>query len=199
MSDHTPQRTRLVDILRRAARDRIEAKGVTRESIGAIADDLRDIAGRAELWSEDQFPAPAEDSKQARYLIAEDQDHRFALYLNVMRPGKRIRPHNHTTWACVAAVEGAELNTLWERMDDGSKPGRATLEKVRDVSIEPGRAIGMLPDDIHSVFIPGDRVIRHLHFYGRAVETLSDRVMFNPDAGTCWTMDVGVQTQRAGQ
>ncbi|MEQ8895638.1 MAG: cysteine dioxygenase family protein [Roseovarius sp.] len=197
MTNHTAQRTRLVDTLRRSARDRIATQGITRQTIGAIADDLRDIAGQTALWSEDQFPPPDEDSKQARYLIAEDDGQTFALYLNVMRPGKRIPPHNHTTWACVAAVEGTELNTLWSRTDDGTKPGQATVEKDRDISIEPGSAVGMLPDDIHSVFIPGDSIIRHLHFYGRALETLSERVMFDPEAGTCWTMDVGVQTRKA--
>ncbi|MEQ8293770.1 MAG: cysteine dioxygenase family protein [Roseovarius sp.] len=199
MTDTTQQRTRLVDTLRRTARDRIAAQGTTRETIGAIAQDLQEIAAQTELWSEDRFPPPDEDSKQARYLIAEDHDHTFALYLNVMRPGKRIPPHNHTTWACVAAVEGTELNTLWTRTDDGTMPGRATVEKGQDITIEPGNAIGMLPDDIHSVFIPGDSVIRHLHFYGRALETLSERVMFDPEAGTCWTMDVGVQTRKAGK
>lgn len=197
MTDHSQQRSQLVDALRKSARDRIAMQGVTRDSIGAIAESLREIAGQTALWSEDQFPPPDDDSKQARYLIAQDPGKTYALYLNVMRPGKRIPPHNHTTWACVAAVEGTELNTLWTRTDDGSEPGHATVEKAREVSIEPGTAIGMLPDDIHSVFIPGDAVIRHLHFYGRALETLSERVMFDPEAGTCWTMDVGVQTRKA--
>ena len=197
MTDQTLQRTQLVDALRHTARERIAAQGITREAITEIADDLKNIASQTQLWSEDQFPPPDDDSKQARYLIAEDEGKTFALYLNVMRPGKRIPPHNHTTWACVAAVEGTELNTLWTRTDDRTEPGRATVQKDGEVSIEPGTSIGLLPDDIHSVFIPGDSVIRHLHFYGRALETLSERVMFDPEAGTCWTMDVGVQTRKA--
>lgn len=199
MTDLIHQRSHRVEALRAAARNRIAEDGVTRQTVGAIADDLREIAAQTGFWSSDQYPPPDEDSKQARYLIAEDEGHSFALYLNVMRPGKRIPPHNHTTWACVAAVEGVELNTLWTRTDDGTVPGRATVSEDREVSIEPGTAIGMLPEDIHSVFIPGDTVIRHLHFYGRALETLSDRVMFDPEAGTCWTMDVGVKTRKAGQ
>ena len=198
MTQLSDTRDALVDALRKSAQDRIAANGVSRDTLDSISQDLVALAARQELWSSEDFPPPDQDEKQARYLIAEDPNQTYALYLNVMRPGKRIPPHDHTTWATVAAVEGVELNTVWSRTDDRSVAGRAEITPEREVRIEPGSAIALLPEDIHSVFIPGEAIIRHLHFYGRALETLSGRTMYDPEEGTCRIMDIGVKTVSAG-
>lgn len=178
--------------IRQTARD-----GVTeRQVLERILQQLIALAARKELWCGPEFAPPAGDERQARYMLEEQADRSFALYLNVMRPGKGILPHNHTTWACVAAVEGVEHNHVYRRLDDASQPGHARLERIDTLPIGPGSGIALLPDDIHAVEIKGEQLIRHLHLYGRALETLSKRLCFDLANERCMPMPIGVQTRR---
>ena len=195
MTDHAAERSREVASLIGDTRAIVDAGALDRAGLDRIRARILDVAARDYFWNEADFPDPAEGEQQNRYLIGQESPGGISLYLNVLRAGKKIPPHNHTTWACIAAVDGVEHNTLYDRLDDGSGPGKAEIRGREVVAIAPGNALAMLADDVHSVEIKGDQIIRHLHFYGRPLETLDQRLTFDIKNGTCKIMQMAVKTK----
>jgi predicted metal-dependent enzyme (double-stranded beta helix superfamily) len=160
------------------------AQGVTRPALEAIRDELMRLAQQERLFPSAEFPPPPDGEKGSRrYLLHEDPGNRFALYLNALNPGNETRPHDHTTWAVVVAVDGQELNRVYERLDDGADPERCSIRLREEVMVEPGRGICLMPDDIHSIHTTGTVPTRHLHMYGLALERLDDRKAFDMESG----------------
>lgn len=194
MSGIQEDRTRLTEKIVADTRALSDAGEIDRDSLEHIRRELLTLAAKRELWSEDDYPPPAAGELQNRYFIGGEPDGGISLYLNVVKSGKKVPPHDHTTWACIAAVEGVEHNMFYTRTDDGSVDGKASLVMDKVIGVAPGDAIAMLPDDIHNFEVRGDQVIRHLHFYGRPLESLSERKAFDMENGTYKIMDVGVKT-----
>jgi predicted metal-dependent enzyme (double-stranded beta helix superfamily) len=172
-----------------AALDRVHAvereEGVTRESLARIQGEVEGLARQEHLFPAAEFQPPPDGERGARrYLLQEDLDGRFALYLLAINPGNETKPHDHTTWAAIAAVEGQELNRVYRRTDAGGREGSARLELVREVVVEPGQGIAFMPEDIHSIHTLGTHPTRHLHCYGLALERLDERVGYDLEAGT---------------
>lgn len=158
-----------------------------RAVLAAITARLEALAARRELFTRADFPPP--DAGQTpgastRYrLNADDGDDGLALYLNSLRPGKTTQPHNHTTWAVIVAVEGQEVNRLYERTDDGSNPVQAQIRLTREFTVEPGASIAFLPDDVHSIHVVGDAPTLHFHLYGKPLERLTGRIGIDAETG----------------
>jgi len=153
-------------------------QGVTRKGLAAVRDALIELAERRELFALDDFPPPVPggEDNSALYLLSEDADRRFALYVQSCLPGVDVPPHNHTTWACIVGLQGVEENRFYERRDDG-----ATLTGGLDVG--PGVGVAFLPEDLHSIHIRGAEPVLNFHMYGRSLETL--------DARECWSAKEG--------
>ncbi|WP_051237168.1 cysteine dioxygenase family protein [Ottowia thiooxydans] len=177
-------RVALVDDTMARIRSLAASAPLSRELLTEIAALLQPLADQQDYFTAEDFPVAEPGGMGiARYLLASQPDDSFALYLNSINPGMNSPPHDHTTWAVIVALEGQELNRLYERVDDGSSPDQAELAKRSEFMVERGRSIQFLPDDIHSIHIQGDQPTRHFHLYGRALETLDERVGYNLETG----------------
>ncbi len=161
------------------------AEGVSPSGLKQIRAVLLELAAEAALFPLDAFPGPEDGKDNRLYPLSIDDDGRFALYLNRGSAQKDTPPHNHTTWAVVVGVRGEELNRFYAREDDGSGPGMAKIHETGTFNVTPGTGVCLMPDDIHSIHMRGTDPKLHLHMYGLAINRLSERLMFDMEAGTC--------------
>ncbi|CAN7689129.1 cysteine dioxygenase family protein [Caballeronia sp. LjRoot29] len=183
--DQTGERQAAVSVLLGHVRHIVAQQGVTRGALDDISAHLQAFAANhAELFTAADFPPPQAGSgdTSTRYRLNPGEDG-FALYLNSLLPGKTTIPHNHDTWAVIAALEGEELNRVYQRTDDGTDSERATLDIEREVVVRPGTPIAFLPEDIHSIHVTGAAPTLHFHLYGRPLETLSGRLGYELETG----------------
>jgi predicted metal-dependent enzyme (double-stranded beta helix superfamily) len=183
--DRISERQNAVSALIDDVRAILATEGVTRVALDAISQRLLTLASQdAALFSADDFPPPQPGSgdTSTRYRLNPGEEG-VALYLNSLLPGKTTVPHNHDTWAVIAALTGEELNRVYQRTDDRSDPDQASLELEREVVVQPGTPIAFLPDDIHSIHVTGSSPTLHFHLYGRPLETLIGRLGYELETG----------------
>ncbi len=151
--------------------------GVTPESLDRIKQRLARLATRQDLFTATDFPPPQPGSKRnsCLYRVAEDPDHRFALYVNSSEGNYGTPAHNHTTWAVIVGVSGEELNRFYDRATDGPR------EKGSAV-VKQGTGVAFMPDDYHSIHITAPLI--NFHMYGLALEQLSRREYYQPEERT---------------
>ncbi len=175
----------------------IEAEhGVTRDALHRIEDEVTALTAQKHLFTEAEFPNPEPGQPAKLYLLSEDDDGRFPIYLTCANPGGAVRPHNHNTWAVVAGLSGCEENFLYDRVEGGHEPGPAKIALARTVRIHDGESVSMMPDDIHSVATPGSIPRRHFHMYGLSLERLSDRLAYDTETNTCAAMEINPKIVR---
>ena len=121
---------------------------------------------------------------QGRELILH-HDREFGFFVGglVRHPWHKARAHDHAhTWTVYGVVYGEELTTRYERLDDGSVPGKAELRKLGEFPAPAGAVDVVKPWEIHTESNEGDRSV--------AVTLRSEipgnynQNMFDPKAGT---------------
>lgn len=164
----------------------------TRKLMTAVAEaGKRFVASRA--WLTDAHREVHPKQGIGVHLLHEEPDHSLPIFVVAWAPGRGAPPHNHGkgNWGVIVGVEGAESNTWWRRVDDGSKPGHAEVEPMRTHAILPDQAMTFMPDVLHSVENKADQVTVSLHIYAMHLNHIP-REQFDPEAKTVSPFKVAV-------
>jgi predicted metal-dependent enzyme (double-stranded beta helix superfamily) len=148
-----------------------------------IVDRVRPLARELALgrtWLRPEHYACDPEQGFGLHVLHEEPDHTLFVIAAAWLPGRGVAPHNHGTWAVVAGVDGPERNVFWKRVDDGSRPGHAKLEKRGEKVFGPGDVLTLLPGAIHSVVNDTTQVTVSLHVYGYNLN-LAQRSQFDPE------------------
>jgi len=162
------------------------APGVSVETLEIAKSRLMRLCARSDLFPRSDFPLPEGDATERTFLVHEDDDGRFALYVNSGTKGQTYRPHDHGgAWAIVAAISGEERHRLYVRQADrdGAPEGTARLDMRAEVDVRPGRAVSLLEDGIHSIHALGEEPLLHLHLYGKRFADQGTRTEYDAETG----------------
>ncbi len=77
--------------------------------------------------------------------------------------------HDHTVFACMGQLEGAERSVVYERSESG-----AALEVAQTQTISAGQVMSLPEDAIHHIENPEYAVSRSLHIYGGDFEAVRE-------------------------
>jgi predicted metal-dependent enzyme (double-stranded beta helix superfamily) len=192
MQPHEVERRRDVTQLVDGARRAIGKRGIVRSTLREVLRRLEKLAAKRYLWSTSAYPNPTQSRQSILYGISEEEDRGFALYLHVACPRRTVPPHNHATWACIAAVEGCEDNYLYKPQRGMFAEGKSYIKSTGFAAVRPGNGMVLMPGDIRAVGNSGESFGRHLYFCGQAMETLTSRRQYNLVSHTAKTMPTPV-------
>jgi hypothetical protein len=103
------------------------------------------------------------DGRAENLLFYEDPDYGFAI--NGLTKGEarqntlpRIHDHAHI-YTLYGVLDGHERIERYERLDDGSRPGYAEIEKAGDFLVGPGEIDLVKPYEIHREITVGERTV----------------------------------------
>ena len=162
----------------------ISSDGVTPSTLSEVRARLLELATRHDLFNSKIFPVQIGDNTSSLYLLSEDDKHEYAFYAVSEKQGNMSPPHDHTTWAVIAGIEGEELNKFYRRLDNEESLGQAQICEFHSEIVGAGTGVTLMPEDIHSIHCLVDQPTLNFHFYGRSIEHLPHRKAFNMADGT---------------
>lgn len=139
-------------------------------------------------WLPDEYAQPDFKSRMGggigQYALYRAEDGSLCLFALVVPPGARTPVHDHLAWGLVGIYRGRQNETVYERLDDGSDPARATLAVRAQQTLGEGEFYALLPprDDIHYVETVSDTPSISIHLLANDTACVW-RHRFEPDTG----------------
>lgn len=125
-------------------------------------------------WLPPELARPA-DENYARYLLHRDPRNRFVVLSLVWKPGQATPIHDHSCWGIMGMLEGSLEVVNYDRLDDGSQPGRASLREADTVTVHERETGAVLPP-WHEIHLIGNRTKEtaiSIHVYGRDLDVFN--------------------------
>jgi 3-mercaptopropionate dioxygenase len=135
-------------------------------------------------WTDDRYAAAMEGGRRG-FDYYRNPDGSLFVYGVLFRHGHPTPVHDHVTWGLIGVFSGEQRTARYRRRDDGSTPGRCSVELLADEVLTHGATYPLLPPhDIHRIEVvsPGDGL--SIHVLGADLR-LQRRRIFDVGAGTC--------------
>lgn len=136
------------------------------------------------LLAEDGFIAThcTAEAPTGRTVLYEDPKLGFQILRHKMGAEHVGVPHDHgASWAVYGqAVHHTDMS-IWKRLDDGSVPGKASVEKEKSYRLTRGKAGVYNGADIHSIAYPAGAIF--IRVTGTDLEKVA-RLRYDTEKGT---------------
>jgi len=122
-------------------------------------------------------------------LLHTDEEHGFVVNAVVREPGRFGSVHDHAdAWTAYGVCDGQEYLERFERLDDGSQPGRAEIRRVSTTIGRMGVVDLVAPWAIHAEQGGGGRsaavILRSQRLVGRVLQHRYDEAARDTAAAT---------------
>ena len=155
----------------------------------------------ADGWLPDEFAQADHRSGMGggigQYALYRAEDGSLCLFSLVV-PARASTPvHDHLAWGLVGVYRGAQLDTTYARLDDGTQPEQAKLRVATQQTVQAGDFYVLLPPDgdIHYVKTVSETASVSIHLLANDTACVW-RHKFDPDAGTVTAFRSGYSNVR---
>ena len=102
------------------------------------------------------------DAREGIHTLYHDKETDFYVLAHINTKSRKSPPHDHgTSWAVYGQAIGHTDMTMWDRLDDGKKPGYAEIREGRKFRLTPGKAGQFDVREIHQIeFTENARFVR---------------------------------------
>ncbi|HSR25912.1 MAG TPA: hypothetical protein VLW53_20335 [Candidatus Eisenbacteria bacterium] len=135
-------------------------------------------------WTDERYATAGEGGRRG-FDYYHDPDGSLFVYGVWFRHGHPTPVHDHVTWGLIGVHSGEQRTTRYRRRDDGSTPGRCSVELLADEVLTRGATYPLLPPhDIHRIEVVSAGEGLSVHVLGADLRRQRRRI-FDVAAGSC--------------